>query len=193
MEAMSESGPSSAAARVVVGVSGSPGSLVALRLAAVEARRRSAVLWPVLAWEPPGGELSARRSAAAAVLVEDWERMARERLLDALRCVFGEDDAGLPLHAVIARGSPGRALVATADREDDLLVLGAGRRGLAHRAALWPSVGRYCLTHAGCPVLVLPPSPLQPALAAAHRRNAWRLRLDTGRMEREFARLPPDA
>jgi hypothetical protein len=32
---------------------------------------------------------------------------------------------------------------------------------------------------------------LEAALAAAHRRNAWRLRLDTGDMEKEFATVPP--
>ncbi|MER7188143.1 universal stress protein, partial [Streptomyces hyaluromycini] len=39
--------------RVVVGVSGSLGSVTALRRAVAEARRRQAELWPVLAWEPP--------------------------------------------------------------------------------------------------------------------------------------------
>lgn len=59
---------------------------------------------------------------------------ARERLLDALRDVFGGPGPGVPLHAVIARGTPGRALVEAAGREDDLLVIAAGRRGLTHRA-----------------------------------------------------------
>ncbi|MEU1516058.1 universal stress protein [Streptomyces sp. NPDC005811] len=189
---MPQARPPSAAARVVVGVSGSPGSLTALCRAADEARRRGAELWPVLAWEPPGGDLAARRSTAAAVLAEDWERLARERLLGALREVFGGEGPGLPLRALIARGTPGRALVGTADREDDLLVIGAGRRGRLRRA-LWPSTGRYCLAHADCPVLAVPPSPLQAAWAAAHRRNAWRLRLDTGDVAREFASMPPDA
>ncbi|MYQ94532.1 universal stress protein, partial [Streptomyces sp. SID4946] len=39
----------STAARVLVGVSGSPGSLAALGRAAVEARLRGAELWPVTA------------------------------------------------------------------------------------------------------------------------------------------------
>lgn len=57
---MSDSDP--VPTRVVVGVSGSLGSLTALCRAAAEARLRGASLWPVLAWEPPGGELAARRS-----------------------------------------------------------------------------------------------------------------------------------
>ncbi|MDQ0584885.1 universal stress protein [Streptomyces rishiriensis] len=188
---MSESRPSPAP-RVVVGVSGSLGSLTALGRAADEARRRGAELWPVLAWEPPGGQLAARRSTAAAVLVEDWERLARERLLGALREAFGGGGHGLRTRALVARGAPGPALVATADREDDLLVIGAGRRGLLQRA-LWPSTGRYCLAHASCPVLAVPPSPLEAALVSARRRNAWGLRMDTGHVAREFDTVPPDA
>lgn len=76
------------AARVVVGVSGSLGSLTALCRAAVEARRRSAALWPVLAWEPPGGDLAARRSSSSYVLLDDWRRMACRNLLTALDDAF---------------------------------------------------------------------------------------------------------
>lgn len=188
---MPESQPPSTA-RLVVGVSGSPGSLTALVRAADGARRRGAELWPVLAWEPPGGSLAARRSTAAAVVVEDWERLARERLLKALRDVFGGTDTGLPGQALVAQGVPGPVLMRIADREGDVIVVGAGRRGRLRRA-LWPSVGRDCLAHASCPVLAVPPSPLQTALEAAHRRNVLRLRLDTGRIEREFAVMAPRA
>ncbi|TGA93813.1 universal stress protein, partial [Streptomyces sp. MZ04] len=49
-------------ARVVVGVSGSPASLAALRVGVDEARRAGRVLVAVIAWEPPEGEgLYARR------------------------------------------------------------------------------------------------------------------------------------
>ncbi|WP_225095457.1 universal stress protein [Streptomyces sp. CoH27] len=188
---MSESRPSSAT-RFVVGVSGSPGSLTAMSRAADEAGRRGAELWPVLAWEPPGGDPAARRFPAAAVMVEEWDRLARERLLKALCDVFGSTDTGLPGHALVVRGAPGPALVRTADREDDILVVGAGGRGRLHRA-LWPSVSRYCLAHAACPVLAVPPSPLQAALAAVHRRNALRLPLDMERLQREFGSVPPGA
>jgi nucleotide-binding universal stress UspA family protein len=173
-------------------VSGSPGSLTALARAAGEARRLEAELWPVLAWEPPGGDLAARRSPVAAAMVAEWERLARERLVEALCEVFGGMDTGLPGQALIARGATGPTLVQVADRDGDLLVVGAGGRGLLHRA-LWPSVGRYCVAHAGCPVLAVPPSPIQAALTAMHRRNAWRLRLDTGDLHREFETMPPNS
>src|SRR5207245_7123539 len=44
--------------RVIVGASGSPGSLRALRRAEDLARHSVATLTPVLAWIPPGGELA---------------------------------------------------------------------------------------------------------------------------------------
>ncbi|MFG2885453.1 universal stress protein [Streptomyces sp. NPDC048297] len=188
---MSESRPCSAA-RVVVGVSGSLGSLTALTRAAEEARGRGAELWPVLASEPPGGDLAARRSPAASVMVEEWERLARERLVTALGEVFGGAGSGLRGRALIARGAPGHALVALADRDDDILVVGAGRRDLLHRTLL-PSVGRYCLTHAGCPVLAIPPSPLQADLTSLHRRNTWGLRLNTTHLQRELHTARPEA
>ncbi|WP_217554572.1 universal stress protein [Streptomyces sp. GbtcB6] len=166
--------------RVVVGVSGSLGSVTALRRAVTEARRRQAELWPVLAWEPPGGELAARRSPVPPPLVEEWQRTARERLLGLLDEVFGDTGPGVALHGTVVRASPGLALVETADRDDDILVVGAGRRGW-HRA-FSGRVTRYCLAHAHCPVLAIPPSPLEGELASAHRRNAWHLPLDVRKL-----------
>ncbi|MFI6659802.1 universal stress protein [Streptomyces sp. NPDC050523] len=187
---MSDSGP--VPTRVVVGVSGSLGSLTALCRAADEARRRGAWLWPVLAWEPPGGELAARRSPASALMVAAWQRLARERLLTALDDVFGDAGPGVPMSALVVRGTPGRALVETAGRESDLLIVGAGRRGLLHRA-LAPSVVRHCLCHAACPVLAVPPSPLESELTAVRRRNIWRLRLDVRHVLKQTEPLRPEA
>jgi hypothetical protein len=48
----------SESAHVVVGVNGSVTSLAALRVARQQARDRDAVLMPVLAWVPVGGELA---------------------------------------------------------------------------------------------------------------------------------------
>ncbi|MET8829445.1 universal stress protein [Streptomyces sp. NPDC004610] len=170
--------------RVVVGVSGSLGSRTALCRAADESRRRGAELWPVLAWEPPGGELGVGRNPAPCVLLDEGRRLAGQRLLGVLADAFGADGPGVPMRAVVARGTPGVALVGAADRADDVLVVGAGRRSPWHRA-FSRSVSRYCLTHALCPVLAIPPSPLEAELTAVHRRNTWRLRLDTGRFTGE--------
>ncbi|MEU2440556.1 universal stress protein [Streptomyces rubradiris] len=162
----------SAVARVVVGVSGSLSSVTALWWATTLARRLGAELWPVLAWEPPGGDAAARRSPAG-----EWQRPAKQRLAAVLDEVFGAEPAGVPMHPVVVRDSPGRALVRVADRENDVLVVGAGRRGL--RRAFSGRVSRHCLAHAICPVLAVPPSPLQSQLLTVHRRNTWHLRIDT--------------
>jgi Universal stress protein family len=55
----------------------------------------------------------------------------------------------------------------------DLLVVGAGRRGKLARIS-HGGVSRYCVAHALCPVLTVPP----PALAqtAGHGLRAWSLR-----------------
>lgn len=42
-----------------------------------------------------------------------------------------------------------------------------------------------------CPVLAVPPSPLEAALTTAHRRNAWGLRLDPGDLTWESETVPP--
>jgi hypothetical protein len=71
------------------------------------------------------------------------------------------------------RGEPGPALVDAASFTGDLLVVGAGRRGWMAR--IWHGrVSRYCLTHALCPVVTVPP----PALArtAGQGLRAWSFR-----------------
>ncbi|WP_329260377.1 universal stress protein [Streptomyces sp. NBC_01478] len=162
-------------ARAVVGVSGSPGSLAALHRAVREARRTDAELLAVLAWEPPGGELAHGR-AMFTPSVADFRRAAADRLLTVLDAAFGEAGPGVPFQGLVVRGTAGRALVETADRPDDLLVVGAGPRGPLR--GLFPSVTRYCVTHAACPVLTVPPSPLEGELASLHRRNSLRLTVD---------------
>ncbi|AIA00860.1 universal stress protein [Streptomyces noursei] len=163
--------------RVVVGVSGSLGSLTALHRAAAEARVRDADLCAVLAWEPPGGNIP-HRGGPGPTSTAAWRSMAVDRLTEALDDAFGSAGPGVPLERIVVCGKPGAVLVAVADRVEDLLVVGAGPRGRLHRA-MWPSVGRYCLARCCCPVLAVPPSPLHRTLHAVHRRNAWNLPLRT--------------
>ena len=75
--------------RVIVGASGSPGSLQALRFAEELARAHDAILMPVLAWVPPGGDLADRR-APCGYLRRVWAEDACQRLRDALHAVWGE-------------------------------------------------------------------------------------------------------
>jgi nucleotide-binding universal stress UspA family protein len=153
-------------------VTGSVGNLQALRTAAAEARRREAALVAVHAWVPPGGELAERRCSVPE-LRQVWQDAAWRRLSEAFDAALGGPPPDLPMEPVVMRGDAGRILVVAASREDDLLVVGAGRRGALTRL-LRGQVGRYCLAHAACPVLVVPPSEL--AQEMEHPLHAWMVR-----------------
>ncbi|MFJ8627961.1 universal stress protein [Kitasatospora sp. NPDC093550] len=161
--------------RVVVGVSGSLGSLAALHRAAAEAKERGAELLPVLAWEPPGGEFGYRRSPCPPLLAAVRDA-AEQRLHAALDAAFGGAVPGVPLRPVVIRGETGPALVQVADRPGDLLVL--GQSGSPLRRRLRRSVSAYCARKAGCPVLTVPVPALLTELhelEAVHRRARWHL------------------
>ncbi|MFD7782196.1 universal stress protein [Streptomyces nojiriensis] len=160
----------------MVGVTGRPGSPTVLHRAAAEARLRGAELRVVLAWQSPGGELGSRNGLGPAALAE-CRCSAVERLREVLDTAFSVVEPGVALVGLTVRGTPGAALVDTARDPDDLLVVGTGSRGVLRRLVR-PSVARYCLAHAACPVLAVPPSPLQAELDAAHRRNILRMPLD---------------
>ncbi|MFE9422049.1 universal stress protein [Kitasatospora sp. NPDC006697] len=147
--------------RVVVGVSGSLGSLTALHRAAGLARESGAELKAVLVWTPPGGEYSFRRAPCPPLLTACREA-AVERLREAMAQAFPVGLADVELSCVAVRGEPGSALVATADRAEDVLVVGAGGR----RWWRWPrpAVAGYCVKHAECAVLTVPQLALQRQL-----------------------------
>lgn len=158
--------------RVIVGASGSPGSLQALRYAEQLARAHDAILIPVLAWVPPGGDLADRRGPNS-YLRRVWAEDARQRLRETLQLAWGEIPTGPPVQPFVHRGEAGWVLVSVASSPGDLLVVGAGRHGRLARVTSG-KVSRHCLAHAQCPVLAIPP----PASA---RDLGHRL---TGRMHR---------
>ncbi|MGH3774673.1 MAG: universal stress protein [Pseudonocardiaceae bacterium] len=155
---------------VVVGVDGSPASYTALRWALGYAggggvRIRAVRCWmPVLArgWEaavtgepvPPEAEQQARA-----------ERELGQVVAAALaRIPTGVTRVGVQQRVV--RGPPGPGLVSRTAGVH-LLVIGHG----GHRSMLHRSVSSYCVRHATCPVLVIPPAmatrrTLAPATAA---------------------------
>ncbi|MDH6576913.1 universal stress protein [Kitasatospora sp. MAP5-34] len=158
--------------RVFVGVSGSQRGSAVLRQAWGEAVRRDAVLVPVLAWTPVGGE-PAYRTHPCPPLAELWEQAARERLEAALTEAFGDSPAAVRIEPLVVRGEAGPVLTAIADRPGDLLVVGTGRRGRLARL-LHGSVSRHCLAHATCSVVAVPPTdaPAAPAVVLSHQE--WR-------------------
>ena len=89
--------------RLVVGTSGSPGSLQALRYAEGLAHTYDAVLIPVLAWQPPGGEHD-EWIPASAELRRTCRDLARQQLRDALLAVWGEVPGDPHVQPRIERG-----------------------------------------------------------------------------------------
>lgn len=157
--------------RVIAGVSGSPGSLQAMRYAAGLARTHDATLIPVLAWMPPGGDF-ADRSHPSPYLRQLWREAARHRLWRALELALGSIPDEVRSDSLVLRGDAGAVLVDMASRDGDVLVLGAGRRGAFGRL-LACRVSRYCLAHARCPVVAVPPSDLA---RLGHGLRGWALR-----------------
>lgn len=144
--------------RIVVGVDGSAGSLQALRYAVSHARASGGLLIPVLAWTVPDGEFADRRSAFAAPSGQ-WRPRAERTLLTAFDEALGGLPTDLETAPLILRGPAATVLTVVANRNSDLLVIGAGRRG-ALRHALHASTARQCLARAQCAVVAVPPNPL---------------------------------
>ncbi|MFJ8043855.1 universal stress protein [Kitasatospora sp. NPDC096147] len=158
--------------RIVVGVSGSLGSLAALHRAVEEARRTDAEVLAVLAWLPQGGEIGYRR-APCPPLLGVWEESATARLAEALDAAFGgAGPAGVRMSGCAVRGETAPALALFADRSADLLVVGAGS-GSRLRRGLRASVPAECLKVARCPVLAVPRPPLQRELESRSWRHWW--------------------
>jgi nucleotide-binding universal stress UspA family protein len=161
--------------RVIAGVSGSVRSLGALRAGLAEARSSGAELVAVLAWAPSGGEFAYMR-APCPMLLRLCEEAAQERVREAFDAAFGGVPWDVSVRMLVVRARPGQVLVDMADRPDDLLVVGCGGRGRLGRT-IHGSVTRYCIAHARCPVLAVPP----PELIADMRSwpHRWRPELIT--------------
>ena len=158
--------------RIVVGVNGSLGSLQALRYATHEARTRAVPLLPVIAWVPPGGDLAERRHSSP-YLRKIWREAAWERLTAAFDDGLGGMPADLRVEPHVERGETGPVLVDVANHPEDLLIVGTGRRRSFSRL-FRRSVARYCVGHARCPVLAVPPSALMDEMS--HGLRSWQLR-----------------
>jgi nucleotide-binding universal stress UspA family protein len=158
--------------RVIAGASGSPGSLVALRYADVLARAHNAILVPVLAWEPPGGD-RADHVQPSGYLRAVWQDRACQRLRDAILAVWGEIPADPLIQAQVERGPAGWVLVSVASHPGDVLVIGAGRRRALPRT-LFCRVSRYCAARAQCPVILVPPPELAREIGRRRlARHPW--------------------
>jgi nucleotide-binding universal stress UspA family protein len=150
--------------RVIVGVDGSYGSLEALRVAVAEARRRRYPLVVAYALEHATG-------------AEGWlvaESAGYQVIEQSIAEALGTPPTDLDvIQNVVEFVSPGRALVYLSSDPGDLIVVGARvARGLGR---LWRSgADTYCVRHAACPVLVVPPPDLLRLVRTSRReRRDW--------------------
>jgi nucleotide-binding universal stress UspA family protein len=161
--------------RVVLGVSHSISGLCALRRAVAEARRRDGRLYAVRVWSLP----AARGFAAPEVWCRNLADIAAEEIRAAFEMAMGGLPADVEFRLVTLEGLVAPTLVGYSGREEDLLVVGVGRRPWYRRPAS-AQVARYCVRNARCPVLAVPPPELAAvastrALARAVEREAARL------------------
>jgi nucleotide-binding universal stress UspA family protein len=140
--------------KIVVGVDGSPGSILALRWAADEARLRGAVLEVVTAWHYP--VLSTIPAFGVLPPADEMTAEARKGLHELLEDEKLTADEGLTMIETVREGSPAGALVDAAT-DADLLVVGSRGQGSFGKKILG-SVSHACVTHAECPVVVVPSS-----------------------------------
>jgi nucleotide-binding universal stress UspA family protein len=146
-----------------------------MRYAVEVARAHRTLLIPVHAWLPPGGDL-AERSNPSLALRRLWAESARERLRAAMEAAFGGLPPGVTVDSQVIRGDAGPSLVHAACEDGDLLVIGTGRQSRLGRMA-HATVSRYCLAHAACPVLAVPPSPLDREIGFGLRTWKFRRRI----------------
>ncbi|MET8198496.1 universal stress protein [Micromonospora taraxaci] len=139
------------ARRIVVGVDRSFAGMQALRRAMQLARREGAQVDAVRAWVfaptwRPG------------TLTWRWQDECDRAAVVYLRSVFDAALGGIPrdvtVRLVATQGYAGQVLVDHACRESDLLVVGSPQRGRFGRSR--GHVTRYCVTHAGVPLIAVP-------------------------------------
>jgi len=141
-----------AASRVVVGVDGSAGSLLALRFAAAEARLRGGELHVVHAWID---SLSGYGGPPWARPATTLREQADTTLLESLRAAWQNGSPEVQVRAETIEGAEWDVLTEVAEAADLLVVGSRGRTGRS--SSLLGSVSLRCLTYAPCPVAVVRP------------------------------------
>ncbi len=141
------------AQKIVVGIDGSSGGSKALEFAFEEAQRRDADLVGLYAWHYP--TLAATPAPFGGLPVpplEEMEAAARE----ALDHIMSEIDvpAGVRFEGVVREGSPAGILLDESESAD-LIVVGTRGHG-GFKGLLLGSVSHQVVSHAECPVVVVP-------------------------------------
>jgi nucleotide-binding universal stress UspA family protein len=138
--------------KIVVGVDSSKGSRSALRWAHSEAVIRRCELEVVAVWQFP--VTTTLPPFGAMPTPEDLGGLAEQALVSTIdeEGIVATDEA--PVTILIAEGAAAAALLEAAKSADLLVVGSRGRGGFA--GLLLGSVSQQCVTHAPCPVVVVP-------------------------------------
>jgi nucleotide-binding universal stress UspA family protein len=141
--------PQNQSTTIVVGVDGSEASRDALRWAAQQAALTGAQLRVVMSWYIP-------TSAYWLPMPEDIdaEKATRDILDRTLHETLG-DTPTISVSTVVAEGHPAPVLI-DQSQDADLLVVGSRGHG-EFTGMLLGSVSEHCVSHAGCPVVVVRP------------------------------------
>ena len=138
-------------------------ALAALREGIALARRHGVPLVAVRAWAlglPRHGGRRLRHVVHRYVVLSfsgvEQRSAAAELTQQAMRAAAGSIPGDIDLLIETPAGDPAVALTATASHPGDVLVVGH-RHALTARGAVHGSVTAYCLRHARCPVVVVPP------------------------------------
>ncbi|SEE34348.1 Nucleotide-binding universal stress protein, UspA family [Arthrobacter alpinus] len=132
--------------RIVVGVDGSPESVLGLKWAQTLAHALDATITAVTAWH--------METVFGSYIVPDWDpdEGARQILKDAVQEAFGGNQPE-GFRGVCIRGTPAKVLMEQSKSAQMLIVGSRGHGGFA--GMLLGSVSSACAEHAGCPVLVV--------------------------------------
>jgi nucleotide-binding universal stress UspA family protein len=143
------------AARIVVGVDGSPGSKIALKWAMNQAKLTGATIEAVIAWQDPAIYGSAFGWTSVAFEGDTYALNMVKVLDDTIAEVSGGVEAPVTVLPRVVQGHPVEALLkAAADAQ--LLVVGTRGHG-TFAGIMLGSVSQHCVQRAPCPVVVVPP------------------------------------
>ena len=142
-----------AMSQVVVGVSATSGSVLALRFAAEEARLRSAALVVVQAWRAPRPPASpGGHPPGVSIDAEAAFAQASQALRNHVAEVLGSERG---VNCKLVRGTPGNVLLKESAGAG-LLIMGAPRNWAVSQA---PLLAHKLIYNAACPVVIMPPAP----------------------------------
>lgn len=142
--------------RIVVGVDGSEGSLGALRWGLAEAERLGATVDAVTVYSPhtPSFAVVPEAMYIPPGSREEREKEAAETLDRAIDAVLGGREPPCQINRLVVSGRAASTLLDIA-QEADMLVIGS--RGLGgFTGLLLGSISHQCVSHAPCPVVVIP-------------------------------------